>query len=260
MKINKVSLVYFSTSGNTKKICEVVGKSFGKEITVYDRTPFENRWSGATFGEEELVIIGMPSYYGRAPKIINEFFRYIKGNNTPAIFITTYGNREFEDTLLEIKNESEKRGFIGVGAGAFIGEHNMTAKLGSQRPDKEDEEVATNFALQIKNKLEELDDLSNINLNVSGNYPYKYVSEPPVAPSTNEDCGDCMACQKNCPMLAISPQNPRVVDGFRCINCGRCIRNCPKKAKYIGVEKINDQIKIIEAMNSGRKDVTTFTI
>ena len=103
MKINKVSLVYFSTSGNTKKICEVVGKFFGKEITVYDRTPFENRWSGATFGEEELVIIGMPSYYGRAPKIINEFFRYIKGNNTPAIFITTYGNREFEDTLLEIK-------------------------------------------------------------------------------------------------------------------------------------------------------------
>ena len=69
-----------------------------------------------------------------------------------------------------------------------------------------------------------------------------------------------MACQKNCPMLAISPQNPRVVDGFRCINCGRCIRNCPKKAKYIGVEKIKNQIKIIEAMNSGRKDVTIFTI
>lgn len=260
MKINKVSLVYFSTTDNTKSICETVGNAFGKELQVYDRTPFENRWSGAKFNSDDLVIIGMPSYYGRAPKIIDEIFRYIEGNNTPAIFITTYGNREYEDTLLEIKNESEKRGFVGVGAGAFIGEHSFTSKMATNRPDEKDMEIAHNFAIQIKNRLEELDDLSGVDLKVSGNFPYKHITEPPVAPSTNDNCGGCMLCQKSCPMAAISPYNAKETDGFRCINCARCIHICPKGAKYIGVDKIKEKVAIMEVMYSQRKEASTFII
>ncbi len=45
----------------------------------------------------------------------------------------------------------------------------------------------------------------------------------------SEDCNECMKCQKNCPMGAISddPKKTRVLE---CIQCRRCVKVCPQNA------------------------------
>ena len=45
----------------------------------------------------------------------------------------------------------------------------------------------------------------------------------------NEDCNECLKCEKNCPMGAIG-EDPRKTDLAECIQCRTCSDVCPQKA------------------------------
>ncbi|MBU3136145.1 EFR1 family ferrodoxin [Clostridium gasigenes] len=230
----RVNLIYFSATDRTAKVVKEIGSAISDELFENDITLEENRNEGLVFTEKDLVIVGVPVYAGRVPKFLVEYFNKVKGNNTLVIFVVTYGNRAYEDALLELKNTFEENGFIGVGATAFVGEHSYTELLGSGRPNKEDLEIAKKFGDRVKIKINSIKDISEIgNLNVPGNYPYvvKVSKMKPMAPETNDNCIDCGICKNSCPTNAISKQNCRIVDKERCIKCCRCIRNCPVSAK-----------------------------
>ncbi|NKF06781.1 EFR1 family ferrodoxin [Clostridium gasigenes] len=230
----RVNLIYFSATDRTAKVVKEIGSAISNELFENDITLEENRNEGLVFTEKDLVIVGVPVYAGRVPKFLVEYFNKVKGNNTLVIFVVTYGNRAYEDALLELKNTFEENGFIGVGAAAFVGEHSYTELLGSGRPNKKDLEIAKKFGDRVKIKIDSIKDISEIgNLNVPGNYPYvvKVSKMKPMAPETNDNCIDCGICKNSCPTNAISNQNCRIVDKERCIKCCRCIRNCPVGAK-----------------------------
>lgn len=46
----------------------------------------------------------------------------MKGNNTPAIIAAVYGNRHYDDALLQMKDILTEQGFYVIAAGAFIAE------------------------------------------------------------------------------------------------------------------------------------------
>lgn len=50
--------------------------------------------------------------------------------------------------------------------------------------------------------------------------------------SITDDCIDCGACAKGCPVHAISGKRKEkhVIDGNACVRCGQCGRVCPKGA------------------------------
>lgn len=70
------------------------------------------------FGRDELVIFGIPVYAGRVPnKILSDIEKGFRGDDTPLIPISVYGNRNFDDALMELKMVLEDRGFHSVAMG-----------------------------------------------------------------------------------------------------------------------------------------------
>jgi len=64
--------------------------------------------------------------------------RRIKVNNTPAAVVVVYGNREYENAFLELRDIVVELGFRPIAGGAFIGEHSYNRdyckRHGSDQP------------------------------------------------------------------------------------------------------------------------------
>lgn len=233
----KVSMIYFSATNGTEKIVKKIAEGISDNFNEYNITLPVNREEELTFGANDLLIVGVPVYAGRVPGFLADYFFKIKGNRTPAIFVTVYGNRDYEDALLELKCIFEGNGFIGIAAGAFIGEHSNTSIVGTNRPDIKDLQIAKKFGAEIKNKLDNNNNLLLTELIVKGNIPFKERPKAPlIAPNTSDACTNCGICAKNCPMGAIDFNDFKVVDAQKCIRCCSCIKRCPTNAKSINHE------------------------
>ncbi len=233
----QLSIVYFSATDGTKKVVKGIADGISSSYNEYNLTLPMGRQEELVFDSNDVVIVGVPVYAGRVPVFLMEYLSKFKGSNTPAIFVTVYGNRNYDDALLELKNEMEKNGFVGVAASAFIGEHSNTKQVGTNRPDADDLEKAKKFGCEIKNKLEGILDISQLpELETKGNYPYKDINPaPPITPDTNNECVNCGVCAKNCPVSAINFDDYKDVS-TKCIRCSSCIKRCPVNAKAINHE------------------------
>jgi ferredoxin/flavodoxin len=237
----QLSLVYFSATGCTAKIAKEVARGIGGVAKEYDITLPADRQKEPVFNSNDLVIIAAPVYAGRVPRFLGDYFAKIKGNNAKAVFVVVYGNREYDDALLELKDTLENNGFIGIAGGAFIGEHSYTSKVAGGRPDINDLSIAMNFGIRIKEKLSnEKSNFQTTELLIKGKFPYKERRAMPLmTPETNWSCINCRLCAKHCPMNAIDFCNVKEVDAAKCIKCCSCIKKCPVGAKSINHDIFN---------------------
>jgi NAD-dependent dihydropyrimidine dehydrogenase PreA subunit/flavodoxin len=246
----KIKTLYFSPTGTTQKIVKsIAGKiaeNNGGNIPVshVDFTLPEARKEIFSFDKDDLVIAGVPVYAGRVPNVLLKFMNTISGNGATAVAVVLYGNRDYEDALLELKDILEANGFNVVAGGAFIGEHSFSTVLGANRPDQRDMAAASGFAVKIGDKIKAAGEPAA--LSVKGNKPYreyyrvknpdgKNVSILKVTPRTNSDCIDCKLCSQVCPMGSIDSDDVSKVTGI-CIKCCACVKNCPVEAKYFDDE------------------------
>lgn len=254
----KVNLIYFSPTGTTKKIIESVSSELEySDIKTYNLTQANKRINGLEFDSDDLVIVGVPVYAGRVPQILNAYFKKIKGNNTKAVFVVVYGNRDYEDALLELKMIFEWQGFSGIAAGAFIGQHSSTNKVATGRPNNQDLEMAKTFGKEINNKLKS----NNISgIQVKGNYPFKELKTmPKIAPITDENCANCGICTKICPVDAINVSDVKDTDAKKCIRCCSCIKNCLVNSKQFNQDGFRSIVNMLESKFSAiNKDVELF--
>lgn len=245
--------VYFSPTGNTEKTIKAIEEGIGEKFKNYNITLKKNRDEKIKFTKNDLVILGCPVYVGRIPNIEDDLFKNIKGDNTPCVLVVNYGNREYEDALIELKNVALNKGFIPIAAGAFIGEHSYSREIATNRPDENDLKEITEFGKKIKNKINKELDLKK-DLVVSGNYPYRDVpNSPKIAPSANEVCTECGKCIGVCPVDAIDKNNPKQTDANKCIKCFACVKICPVNAKDINAIPFKEKVESIKKICLSRK-------
>lgn len=230
MKIKTINEIYFSPTETTKKTVKAISQYFNSEIKNFDllKNPSNNQ---VDFDDDTLTVVGMPVYAGRIPQVCVDSLRKLKSSGSPAIAVVAFGNRDYDDALLELKDILEDCGFTIIAAGAFVTQHSIFPKAGENRPDKNDFDVINNFAENCSIILDKFDDIKNKKIDVKGNKPYKEVSIIPIIPDGNRNCTNCGACSKICPTNSIDKDTPRKTNKETCISCSACIHVCPVNAR-----------------------------
>lgn len=256
-----VNALFFSATGVVGKVVKEIAKSLDENFKEYNMTLPKSREEGISFNSDDLVVVGVPVYAGRIPELVADYFEKVKGNNTLAIFVVVYGNREYEDALLELRDTLEGKGFIGVAACSFIGEHSYTSQVGTDRPDDLDLNIARDFSERMKNKLDKTKSTDDLEfLFIKGDMPYRERKDfPEMSPDTDESCIECGICAKFCPTSAISSTDYSDIDSKKCIACCSCIKRCPVDSKSMNNEfyyMIKE--KLIENFKDNRKEPELF--
>ncbi|MDR1395974.1 MAG: EFR1 family ferrodoxin [Deltaproteobacteria bacterium] len=253
--------IYFSPTGTTRKIVRSISAGLALRPREIDLTlPTARQNQQFALEKEELLVAAFPVYGGRLPKLAQEIFQNLPAGRRPAVAVVVYGNRAYEDALLELFDLCIKKGCYLVGAGAFIGEHSYSHVMGRNRPDPADEEAARCFGLSIRHSLLGSDRvLSEKTLLANARRPYrKYSAKLEITPDTSRKCVSCQICVKNCPAGAFINGDPRKIDQDKCILCAACIKMCPEKAKSFNDDDFTDDMAALAAANLDRKEPVTF--
>ena len=224
--------VYFSPGKTTEAISKRIAGNVSGIVKNFDLLNCEIA-EEMHFTADDILLVTMPVFVGRIPAFCIDALHKLKGKNTPAIAVVVFGNRAYDDALLELVDILQNNGFVVAGAGAFIARHSMFPQVAKGRPDAEDTQKIDAFALQCASLV---NGGVTGSVTVPGNHPYKESGPLPIRPTANSTCNKCGTCVKVCPVGAITLSEPQKTNKNLCINCTTCIYACPLKARgYYGI-------------------------
>jgi ferredoxin len=212
----------------------------------------------------EMVLFGAPVYAGRLPEVASKRLSRFTPAGAPAAAIVLYGNREYEDALVELGDLVTGTGCVVIAGGAFLGEHSYSTPeqpIAVGRPDEKDREKAVEFGRQIMELFESIskpDDVTPPDL--PGNRPYrKMVNHPKAPPETDTDlCNLCGICVSRCPTGAITLHGDLETTAADCILCCACIKACPQQARALTDPHMKRITAWVSKKAAKRKEPETF--
>jgi len=281
---NVISAVYFSATNNTKDVVHRITKNISTKLKIetvnfYDFTLPSDRKRTLEFDKNDVVVIGVPVYAGRVPNLLLNYLKSIRALGALCIPVVTFGNRDFDDALIELATIMENDGFRVISAGAFVYPHSFSNILASDRPDERDMMTISDFSDQSSVNITKISQAKLYNpdmkyessgktfsiSSIKGEVPYRDYFKPvdkigdmfefrKIKPYTSNECTKCDICVDLCPMGTIEKSNPRVVNG-KCIKCCACIKSCPIKVKSFTDENYIKHKIELEELKDIRQEV-----
>lgn len=247
--------IVFSPTGGTKKVADYLTGALGGDVTTVDLSDSKQDFNAVSLTKEDVAVISVPSYGGRVPAVAVARLGMVHGNGARAVLVCVYGNRAYEDTLVELEDAAKQAGFQVIAAVAAIAEHSIARQFAAGRPDAQDAAQLSDFAKQIQHKLSAADTSEPA---IPGNHPYKKAGGTGMVPKATKECTNCGVCAAECPVQAIDKENPKKVDEKKCISCMRCMTVCPQGARKLNPVMLSAASLMLKKVCSERKECELF--
>lgn len=257
--VNTTYFYFFSPTGGTKKAGRIFCESISERVKMIDLGRRDGEGDMGTAesksaveveaaekvegagavdiaenAESALTVIAAPVFSGRIPEFVAKKLKQLDGSEKKAVTLAVYGNRAYEDALLELNDVVNGQGFQVIASAALIAQHSMAPEVGKGRPDEADKREIQAFAQKVLEKIEANREDGGEAVKVPGNYPYREAKGMPVTPISLPACNLCGRCEKVCPTKAISIKEKKVeTSAENCMLCMACTAVCPEHARIL---------------------------
>lgn len=241
--------ITFSPTGGTNRVADILCGALHPQWIQVDLM----RGTMLSTKDNDLCVIAVPSFGGRVPDLAVQQLRGISGS-AKAILVCVYGNRAYEDTLVELQDIVSAQGLRPVAAVAAIAEHSIMHQYGASRPDLQDTLKLVEISRYLASKLRK----RSTDLTLPGNRPYKEYKVAPMIPETGSDCIGCGICANRCPTDAINMVDLTATDTSKCICCMACTAVCPTGARHVPEGLVEFLVQRVGHALEGRKEIEYF--
>ena len=241
--------ITFSPTGGTNRVADILCGALHHQWIQVDLMKDQM----LSTKDNDLCVIAVPSFGGRVPDLAAQKLRGISGS-AKAILVCVYGNRAYEDTLVELQDIVSHQGLRPVAAVAAIAEHSIMHQYGASRPDMDDTRKLVEISRYLAAKLRK----RSTDLTLPGNRPYKEYKVAPMIPETGSNCIGCGICANRCPTDAINMVDLTATDTSKCICCMACTAVCPTHARHVPEGLLEFLVQRVGHALEGRKEIEYF--
>ena len=256
IRIMTVHDIHFSARGTTASYARAVCTSIGLPTISSNWLRREERRE-VDISHDDLLVFSMPVYGGFIPALCRDSAVLLQGHDTPAIIVAVYGNRHYDDALVQMRTLLEERGFTVVAGAAFVARHSIFPSVAADRPDDDDLDEARSFA---KRALESIGRTGRLALPGREDHDSLVFKGSSFHPCGDDRCIRCMACAGICPTGAVDRADPCMSDTSACISCGACIDVCPVSSRGYHDEAYKAAETTFAAKCSGRRKNEIFLL
>jgi flavodoxin/ferredoxin len=242
----KVTMIYFSQTGNTRIVAETMAEAF-REKGHITRTISLSKATPQDATTSDLLGIGTPCYSSQAPTPVKAFLRTLSHLDRQRAFAFATSGGSPGRVLYDVSHLLQNKGAEVIGGFITHGEvhHPAPCLIGRfpNHPNAEDLDGARRFAEAITEHLsagkaglvaeshpgtlKPMERFYNaVALLSTDTFLRRSLPEPKLDLTR---CDKCQWCVYACPMHNIT-QQPYPILGPQCIRCYRCLTGCPQKA------------------------------
>ena len=141
--------ITFSPTGGTRRVSELLCAGIGTTDTATELCSWEDDIAYPDIAADDLAVISMPVFAGRVPMLAVERLKCVSAHGARCVIVAVYGNRAYDDALVEMQDIATAAGFRVMAAVTAIAEHSVCRQFAAGRPDASDAAQLGEFGAAI---------------------------------------------------------------------------------------------------------------
>lgn len=237
----KVSIFYFSGTGNTQIIASRISKKF-QEFGFESTVNIIEKTSSVSFDKDTMVGIGFPIASFVTYRVALDFIKKLpEVNGIPVFGFCTMGGASLWGIIDEVRNILDRKGYKPIGFYEFRMPLNIFIKLpekmNKSRIEKSFKKADHFVSTLVSGKIGWNKKLIGSKLiYLTGAAIFKLadlkIHQKLLKVRVDHNrCVKCGICAEKCPVNNIQMQD-KIVIGDRCQYCFRCVAVCPEEATF----------------------------